>query len=438
MTTRSGSSLPSPGAASAGMSTSRVGSTTSACQRPPLRKIPIIFVPGVMGSRLEFPTLKQRWDPDHTFRAMFYWVRISAERGRRELRYSTPARVMTTGDDLSDLELKHGYAGVAAKYYLGLLRYLDGHVRPEIEEKLHIESQVYAIGYDWRQSNRISGAYVTREVNRILAAEGAGQCLLISHSMGGIVTRSAMKNGLAGKVIGVIHIFQPVDGAPVMYRRFFTGATMFQDGVAMDLILGNTGEKFSTLVSGMPGPLQLLPTNNYRDMGGAAWLKFARDGHEVAYSGDVYSLYTGAACPPAAMEFEAAARGDRAAVAADLRAHIGAARAFHQDLGRYKHPKTKTIHGTNRTTDMAVLFDPPTEPPPTMHNMGHGEVSMRVDWHNRGAHAQRHSEGDGTVPSTSANPLTPAVANEGTEHSAACDNRDVQEYVRIWVRQLLA
>ncbi len=33
------------------------------------RIVPIIFVPGVMGSRLHFPTVDQYWDPDSNWRS---------------------------------------------------------------------------------------------------------------------------------------------------------------------------------------------------------------------------------------------------------------------------------------------------------------------------------------------------------------------------------
>ncbi len=291
------------------------------------KKIPIVFVPGVMGSWLTFTAIDESWDPDGTW-AMIHWLRISAERSRNELRHSTPAVVMTTGNDLSPDELKHGYAGVAKDFYVPFLRYLRSR-----SFKLGVATPVYAVGYDWRQSNKASGAYITKEINRILAAEGASHVILLSHSMGGMVTRSAMKDGLASKVLGVVHIFQPVDGAPVLYRRFFTGAQRKIDGgFALSTILGNTPEKFATVSSGMPGPIQLLPTNNYRDMAGAAWMTYKEGGATASWTGDVYARYTGAAGPPALLNFASPPRGVSAAAAADLKANVIKAKSFHAAL----------------------------------------------------------------------------------------------------------
>jgi pimeloyl-ACP methyl ester carboxylesterase len=418
-----------------------VGNTTNLCEAPPKKKIPIIFVPGVMGSRLNFTNIDQQWDPDAKWK-MWHWIRIGAERARTELRVSEPARVMTDIDD--PIESAHGYGGMVGSFYVSFLRYLRGE-----QFNLNVATPVYAIGYDWRQSNKLSGEYVTGEVNRIMGLEGASQVILVSHSMGGIVTRSAMKDGLAGKVLGVVHIFQPVDGAVVLYRRFFTGTTKEFDsdgttaGDMLCTILGDTPDKAATISSGMPGPLQLLPTNNYRDTEGA-WLKFKQGGVTTPLSGDVYDLYTGAACPPALLAFSGLPRGFSAAAASDLKSNTLLAKSFHAGLDRYQHPKTKTIHSTGRRVDMAIVFDPPTAPAASSTTIwteyGPQTVNTTPAWTSRGAQRIARPEGDGTVPGTSANVLKPNVVVHGIEHSAACGDAAgaVRAAVKKWIIEFLS
>ncbi len=401
------------------------------------KKIPIVFVPGVMGSRLTFTAIDEHWDPDSSW-SMVHWLRISATRSRDELRHTTPAVVMTTNDDLSQDEIDHGYAGVAMAFYVPFLRYLRGQ-----NFKLGVETPVYAVGYDWRQSNKSSGAYVMRMVNRILAAEGASQIILLSHSMGGMVTRSAMKDGLAGKVLGVVHIFQPVDGAPVLYRRFFTGAqSKIDGGFGLSTVLGSTAGKFATISSGMPGPLQLLPTNRYRDTGGKAWLYYKKGGVTAAWTGDVFELYTGSAAPPALLNFASPPRGISAAVAADLKANVLKASSFHAALGHYQHPRTRTIHSSGLDTDMAIVFDPPTQPPAQLQTIytEAGPVSVHAppEWKHKGALRVHRAQGDGTVPGSSANPLTPNTAVNNVEHSAACNAANVRTPIKKWIEELLS
>jgi lecithin:cholesterol acyltransferase len=414
-----------------------VGNTTNLCTSPPRRKIPIIFAPGVMGSRLHFTAIDQSWDPD-SIPAMWHWLRIGAERARTELRWTTPATVMTTAKkDITPDEIAHGYAGVAKGFYVAFLRYLRAQVF-----NLNVDTPVYGVGYDWRQSNKNSGDYFTREANRIMGIEGAGQCIVVSHSMGGMVTRSAMKGGLAGKVLGVVHIYQPVDGAVVMYRRFFTGATKEFDGgwagVPLNTIIGNTADKFATTSSGMPGPIQLLPTNNYRDTGGKAWLNFKLEGRTSSWPGDVYTLYNSVATPPGI-----APHTIIPAALADIRTNVTLAKNFHAGLARYKHPKTKTIHSTGLVADMAILFDPPVQPSPVTTKVAGWfgtthDVTTTPAWTARGAHRIARATSDGTVPNTSGNPLKPNVEVAGVEHSAACNDGPTRDNVKKWIEEFLA
>ena len=162
--------------------------------------------------------------------------------------------------------------GVAKDFYRGILKFLNGLAFASAD------TPVYAAGYDWRQDNLKSGAYVTTKVNEYMGKEGASQCILVSHSMGGLVTRSAMQNGLAGNVLAAIHVFQPATGAAVLYRRFFTGSTSGLDGMIMGYLMGDTPEKVVKIVSGLVGPVQLLPTNDYRDTNNQPWLQYRHNG----------------------------------------------------------------------------------------------------------------------------------------------------------------
>src|SRR5439155_4638547 len=47
--------------------------------------------------------------------------------------------------------------------------------------------------------------------------------ILVTHSMGGLVARSACSGGLAGDVLAVVHTVQPVTGAPAAYWRMKSG-----------------------------------------------------------------------------------------------------------------------------------------------------------------------------------------------------------------------
>lgn len=389
-------------------------------------KIPIIFVPGVMGSRLHFPTIDQSWDPDSTW-AMIHWVRISAERARQEFALATPAEVMTENDeDLTKEQTARGWPGVAWDFYGKFVQDLD-------KQKFgRYRTPVWVIGYDWRQSNTTSGAAVAARIKAILAQEGVDKFILISHSMGGLVTRACLKNDaeVAGKLLGVIHIAQPAVGAAVLVRRMFTGAVSSVDGgVGLSLILGNDRKKFQTIMSAMPGPMQLLSTNHYRDTDGSGWYDYAsfeQPSITRRWEGNVWDLYAQPQSPPGLL----APAGESYALDPVPRREfvrtLATARAFHEGMGLWKHAKTWTVYSTGLVTDMRVhfqlppvrsemqvmpSFDPMGMSPPTiLHTAKRADGSEAIvdpNPANRGNVMRRRAQSDGTVPDPSAEVLFP-------------------------------
>ena len=101
------------------------------------------------------------------------------------------------------------------------------------------------------------------------AKEVTGKCeqvILITHSMGGLVGRSAsMLHGLKDKILGVVHGVQPVTGAAAAYWRVKAG---FEGANAASRVLGNSGKNVTPILGNMPGGLELLPNKLYETGGG--------------------------------------------------------------------------------------------------------------------------------------------------------------------------
>ncbi|HLT40774.1 MAG TPA: hypothetical protein VK034_31070, partial [Enhygromyxa sp.] len=83
--------------------------------------IPLIVVPGVMGSRLHFTDDDVYWDPD-SYGSMLHWLRTGAEKVREEFTHT--AKVMTEHKKWSAEQCKRGWAGVSKDYYGKLLEFL--------------------------------------------------------------------------------------------------------------------------------------------------------------------------------------------------------------------------------------------------------------------------------------------------------------------------
>jgi hypothetical protein len=409
--------------------------------------IPIIFAPGIMGSRLHFTAINRYWDPDHMIRRMPYWLTSGAETVRRAFALSNPAVVMSEGDGYTQQQLERGWAGVAKDFYRGLLVHLSG------RRFGAYATPVYAIGYDWRQNNNDSGDAIMRRIAEILEIEHASRYILLSHSMGGLATRAGLKRNpaVAAKALGVCHIAQPATGAAVAARRMFTGATNAGDGMAMMLLLGNNRQKFATIASALPGAIQLLPTQDFTDTNGGPWYSyetFEQPGVVRNWTGMAWDLYVMPQSPPGLLAPAGSPHAIEAVPRREMLRRIAEARAFHLGLGLYKHEETWTFFGDGNTTDTRLHFRLPPQHTELAvwttafaslgGGMGGGGMGgevfytarradgseatipgSMVDPMDRGCVLTQTNRTDGTVPIASAKGLFPGQAHRyarGAEH----------------------
>jgi hypothetical protein len=141
------------------------------------------------------------------------------------------------------------------------------------------------MGYNWLDSIKSSADALLTKINSIISGYNSKnikceKVILVTHSMGGLVARDCSElNGGKNKILGVVHGVLPAIGAPSAYRRMKAGMEYdgFMGKLAAEVAGGNAAE-MTAVLSQSPGPLQLLPGNEY----GKAWLKI-KDG-EQAYS----------------------------------------------------------------------------------------------------------------------------------------------------------
>jgi hypothetical protein len=361
---------------------------------------PIVFFPGVMGSRLHFENSGKYWDPDSPWRMLRWtptWPFRSDDDNRRELHAREPAGVMIDPLDnkVDDDGVQHGWGGVVWSFYSNYLLGL---------RDLAPEQQAFAVGYDWRQDITWLGEYAAEKLRDCLDKTGADKKLLVAaHSMGGLVVRAAIRSDpdhLAHRIDKILYICQPSVGAVVLYRRMFTGLTAAFDGQGsvsnwiFRLLLGNSRAGFVGNMSGQPGPLQLLPSEFFPTNADHHWLTALDNG--LAHA----DLYNNAASPPGLNDLELELADE---VRADLVERIKDVADFHGWLGAPARtdvpwPASWLICGTGRATETHMDFPDGTAQP---------DVTP---------------DGDGTVPflSATALPANQQFALEGIEHSMAC------------------
>ncbi len=365
--------------------------------------VPIVFVPGVMGSRLSMPGGTD-WDPDDVF-AMLSWAGADVSQRQRDLSIfdrpnAPPLRTFAStvefqvktdqalndiaartapGQDAVGLYQDRGWPGAVGSFYLPILRLLEIVMnRTFIQQPMN---PVYCYGYDWRQSNTASGAGLLARIRSILAqTSGAKRVVVISHSMGGLVTRSAILQGATPLIGSVIHTVLPSNGAVVAYRRFQTGAISPIDGTqlpdrVLQAIMGATRADYAQVQSGLAGPVQLLPNHIYQTADKSPWL---RTSPQVDL-GNIYATYALLQEPGIVPPVEMYPGMTGPFIQARLRAVVDTARRFHSSLGNTFHPRTFVMFSDGLMTDVA-------------YDGTQTDLNLKV---------VRRAAGDGTVPTDS-------------------------------------
>lgn len=300
-------------------------------RKVPSRVVPVIFLPGVMGSNLRGvgQNLNDKvWRLDGVS-SLMVWTTRGAEY-RRNILHPEFVQVDPRGKvESNEAEKKYfrtrqerGWGEVGAMNYGGFLDWLqsalhDFSKNPLSEAQLHRKQvigkqnlelddiskikealskeevrlsyryllPVHAIGYNWLDSNAKSAERVSEQVDKIIDEYRASgrmceKVILVTHSMGGLVARHySEKLGGKEKILGVVHGVIPALGAASAYQRMKMG--MGQSGVkgsVANKILGQDAEEMTAVLSQSPGPLQLLPGSEY----GTGWLKINDNGKEYS------------------------------------------------------------------------------------------------------------------------------------------------------------
>jgi len=170
------------------------------------------------------------------------------------------------------------------------------------------------------------------------------------------------------------------------------------------LLLGNSQATFLANMSGLPGPMQLLPSEHFpADAAGRTWNSFLGPGGLTPAA-----LYGQTNSPPG---LRPTSLGLSPAVADELRARVAEVAAFHAYLGPPAgggFADTWLVYGTGRRTEVRVDFS--------------GSVTPALE-----------DRGDEVVPELSATALAlppgRMIPVTGVSHADACSDGAVQDLV---------
>ncbi|WP_156393089.1 lipase/acyltransferase domain-containing protein [Burkholderia sp. Leaf177] len=298
--------------------TSPSDDSIAVCYMVPDRIIPVIFVPGIMGSNLQNLQEDPVWVVNSP-EAMAGWAPKSATYRKRSL---NPASTMVfdggelpVGTSLSTATKKaRGWGTVAKKSYGNWLVWLQnalddctaensygrdglrcslkqGSVAPglsalteeEVSLSYRYQMPVHAVGYNWLRSNEEASKHLANEIDRIIGeyreTYHCEKVILVTHSMGGLVARHCSEAlGYKDKIFGIVHGVMPATGSATAYKRVKAGWE--SDGTVVGEIarhvLGATAKEITAVFAQSPGALQLLPSADY----GNGWLRIS-DGNQL-------------------------------------------------------------------------------------------------------------------------------------------------------------
>lgn len=174
-------------------------------------KRPLIVVPGIMGTNLGMGT-KQIWPP---FRLRKFEL-VSLEELLKNTKKIAPMNT-NRGDKKSNARSYADGSSFVSGAYTGLMRFLIDGLKYELGKDL------FTFGYNWTLSNSINGGklagfitYIEKNFEWGNTPEKDRKVDIMCHSMGGLVTRAALR--LYGKQAKrVVYMASPHYGTPAPY-----------------------------------------------------------------------------------------------------------------------------------------------------------------------------------------------------------------------------
>jgi len=365
--------------------------------KSPPTAVPIIFLPGIMGSRLADQNQQITWDPGiwdafddaeerkakligSKFNKNFLKVAgLWGSTIRKDEKYWKNHNLTAIdGLDVTGIaqELKptrlaampqprrkRGWGGVLWKPYGEFLTTLENYTRTitQTSGNCHVYMPIYAHGYNWTASNVDSGKQLATTIDAAKAemAQLGLPCekvMLITHSMGGFVARACSEIwGKRSDIYGICHLAMPDNGSPATYKRMkagFEGSGIV--GGIIKKVLGSSGQNVTAVLGHAPGGLELLPNAPYRKENGQqdCWLTLEDDDDRVTlFNGSAESVYKEPLqwwrlINPDWLYPENPNLGIKNFKSEFVGNTLDQALRFHNAIGETKHPNTWMIYST--------------------------------------------------------------------------------------------
>ncbi|MGP1510505.1 MAG: esterase/lipase family protein, partial [Treponema lecithinolyticum] len=338
-------------------------------EKQEIKIVPIMFLPGIMGTRLKNEDSGETiWDPDN--KKMMFFLSFKGLKIKQKLLGITnaPEAVPITepaknlfgkSKPYTTEQLDRNYAAIASGFYDRFLRALETKLNTEQSQIIY---PVYVCAYDWRKDiNDIAAKDVKNVYDKIKEEQETDEMIIITHSMGGLVAREFLRQNpqAAQKIKAVIHGVQPVQGAVQFYAYFKCGARHFSPwwdipGTILGNILGASKKDFAALCSDIPGALELAPTVNSKEKQWLDWDEKLEQTYDIrAQKQDIFSCYEDTS---GILGFTD--KSFNPTVNKLITDNINLSKAFHKKLELYCHDRTYVLSSSLVKTVQSVHIKP--------------------------------------------------------------------------------
>jgi len=219
-----------------------VGSTVTTSSSTEHEALPIIIIPGIGGSELQFSSsgsgcglvsCHEVWPLIVTPGYFFTDLQLNSDGTQPSGWFVYPTNILDLGTSdvnfygpLETSLINHGYV---------------------------LGKSLFVFPYDWRLDNSVHLSKLDSLVNQARIANDSQQVVLVAHSMGGLIATAYVNSSPenAAKVNSIITMGTPFFGSPKVYY----GLT---EGYALDNFFANVKD-FKNMMQNWPGAYQLLP-----------------------------------------------------------------------------------------------------------------------------------------------------------------------------------
>jgi pimeloyl-ACP methyl ester carboxylesterase len=235
-----------------------------------ISRTPLIFIPGIMGSRL-FNTVdydeQELWaDFTHILLSDLDMLQLASD------------GVSPASDDPSytTVHTKTGTAGTVANIQVAFYDYkvyqdfYDHFLQAPPTGLGYTEGvDFWAFPYDWRKDNRLAADALDTLVDQIMAQTGQGQVYVVAHSMGGLVARQYIADpARAAKVKRLVTLGTPYLGTPKALYVLLEGDCVLN---VLDLACLPSMKECQKIVVNHPGFYELFASRSYFDVKGGGY-----------------------------------------------------------------------------------------------------------------------------------------------------------------------